>query len=379
MSDKKGLKRKDLYDLVWSKPLTTLAKELNFDAYNLRKICKQHNIPLPQSGHWQKIKHNKKVSKTTFPVDVEKDKTIILFLDEKGHVAYNPLGKVKSKLKTEIETSKELSLKVPDKLSKPHKFIIATKEYHKAVKIRNKSRNWSMKIDDTNVLSISVSDTLFPRALRFMDTLVKVMEKRGYSFNTSNRTEIVIHDQTYNIRLTEKNRRVKRETNRSWDEFDLVPTGNLCLKLDRSYPIKEWSDTKNILLEDKLADILVWIELKAKEDKERQIENALWWEKQEKIRLKEEALQKQKEQELSKFKELLSMATRWHKAEYLRNFIKELENNDLKLQFQNEVIEDTIQWAKEKADWYDPLIEKEDKLLADVDRDTLEVKKNKYW
>ena len=60
MSNKKGLKRKELYDLVWSKPLTTLAKELNFDAYNLRKICKQHNIPLPQSGHWQKIKHKKK-------------------------------------------------------------------------------------------------------------------------------------------------------------------------------------------------------------------------------------------------------------------------------------------------------------------------------
>lgn len=379
MSNKKGFKRKELYDLVWSKPLTTLAKELNFDAYNLRKICKQHNIPLPQSGHWQKIKHNKKVSKIIFPVDVEKDKTIILFLDENGHVAYNPQGKVKSKLKTEIETSKELSLKVPDKLSKPHKYIIATKEYHKAVKIRNKSRNWSMKIDKADVLSISVSDGLFPRALRFMDTLVKVIEKRGYSFNTSNRTEIVIQDQTYNIRLTEKNRRVKRETDTSWDEFDLVLTGNLCLKLDRSYPIKEWSDTKTTVLEDKLADILVWIELKAKEDKERQIENAIRREKQEKNRKKEEELQKQKEQELSKFKELFSMATRWHKAEYLRDFIKEIESNDLKLQFQNEVINDTIQWAKEKADWYDPLIEKEVKLLEDIDRDTLEVKRNKYW
>ena len=350
MSNKKGLKRKELYDLVWSKPLTTLAKELNFDAYNLRKICKQHNIPLPQSGHWQKIKHNKKVSKTTFPIDVEKDKTTILFLDKKGYITYNPPGKVKSKLKTEIKTSKELSLKVPDKLSKPHRYINATKEYHKAVKIRNKSRNWSMDIDDTNVLSISVSDNLFPRALRFMDTLIKVMEKRGYGFNALNRTEIVIHDQ-----------------------------GNLCLKLDRSYPIKEWSDTKTTVLEDKLADILVWIELKAKEDKERQIENAIWHEKQEKIRHKEEELQKQKEQELSKFKELLSMATRWHKAEYLRNFIKELESNDLKLQFQNEVIEDTIQWAKEKTDWYDPLIEKEDKLLEDVDRESLTMKSRRNW
>ncbi|WP_431134720.1 hypothetical protein [Psychroserpens mesophilus] len=379
MSDKKGLKQKDLYDLVWSKPLTTLAKELNFDAYNLRKICKQHNIPLPQSGHWQKIKHNKKVSKTTFPIDVEKDKTTILYLDEKGYIAYNPPGKVKSKLKTEIETSKELSLKVPDKLSKPHKYIIATKEYHKAIKIRNKTRNWSMKIDDSDALSINVSDGLFSRALRFMDTLIKAMEKRGYIIKVSNHTTITVFEQSYDIRLSEKNRRVKRETNNSWDSFDLEPTGNLCLKLDDLYPKKEWSDTKTKPLEDKLADILVWIETRAKEDKARKIERAIWREEQEKLRKIEEDLQKVKDEELSNFKALLTMATRWHKAEYLRKFIKKLESNDLKLQSNNQPIKNTLEWAKEKADWYDPLIEKEVKLLEDIDRETLEVKRNKYW
>lgn len=63
----------------------------------------------------------------------------------------------------------------------------------------------------------------------------------------------------------------------------------------------------------------------------------------------------------------------------MRKFIKELESNDLKLQSKNQPIENTIEWAKEKADWYDPLIEKEVKLLEDIDRDTLEVKRNKYW
>ena len=192
MLNKKGLTRKELYDLVWSKPVTTLAKDLNFDAYNLRKICNQHNVPLPQSGHWQKIKHNKKVSKPHFPVDKEKDKTIILFLDKKGHIAYNPPNKEKNKLKSEIERNEKLSLKVPEKLSKPHKYITATKEYRKAVKIRNKSRNWNMKIDDTNALSINVSDNLFSRALRFMDTLIKAMEKRGYILNVSNHTTITV-------------------------------------------------------------------------------------------------------------------------------------------------------------------------------------------
>lgn len=377
MSNKKAITRKDLYNLVWSKPITVLAKELAFDAYNLRKLCKKHNIPLPESGYWQKLKFNKEVSIIEFPVDNEKDDTIILYLNEKGHVTYNPTKSIKSKLKSEIEN--KLSLKVPEKLSKPHKYIVATKEYHKAVKIRNKTRNWSMKIDDSNALSINVSDNLFSRALRFMDTLIKAMEKRGYSVNVSNHTTITVFEQSYDIRLSEKNRRVKIETNNSWDSFDLEPTGNLSLKLDDLYPKKEWSDTKTKPLEDKLGDILVWIETKAKEDKARKIENAIWREKQEKLRKIEEDLQKQKDEELSNFKDLLTMATRWHKAEYLRKFIKELENNDLKLQSKNQPIENTIAWAKEKADWYDPLIEKEVKLLEDIDRDTLEVKRNKYW
>ena len=167
MSAKKAITRKELYNLVWSKPITVLAKEFVFDAYNLRKICKKHNIPLPESGYWQKIKYNKEVSIIELPVDKEKDDLTILYLNEKGHVTYNPPKNIKSKLKSEIEN--KLSLKVPEKLSKPHKYIVATKEYHKAIKIRNKTRNWSMKIDDSDALSINVSDGLFSRALRFMD------------------------------------------------------------------------------------------------------------------------------------------------------------------------------------------------------------------
>ncbi|WP_066219628.1 hypothetical protein [Formosa haliotis] len=65
------------------------------------------------------------------------------------------------------------------------------------------------------------------------------------------------------------------------------------------------------------------------------------------------------------------MATRWQKAEYLRNFNKALESHDVKLQFENEVIEDPVQWVKDIADWYDPLIEKENPLMEGIDKETL--------
>lgn len=58
--------RKQLYDLVWSKPLTQLAKEYAISDTGLRKICKKHNIPLPKLGYWQKIQHGKKSMSLNF-------------------------------------------------------------------------------------------------------------------------------------------------------------------------------------------------------------------------------------------------------------------------------------------------------------------------
>jgi hypothetical protein len=47
--------RKQLYELVWSKPMTQLAKEFGLSDNGLRKICKKYDIPLPNMGHWQKL------------------------------------------------------------------------------------------------------------------------------------------------------------------------------------------------------------------------------------------------------------------------------------------------------------------------------------
>lgn len=124
-----------------------------------------HDIPLPRSGYWSKLKFNKKVVKTKLPkqsnnpeISLEKTNTILY----KGTHLSSELT-----LRKEIG---ELKLTVPEKLSNPHKYITATKNYHEKLKIRNKRRDWRMHLDTTDVVSIDVSDKLFSRALRFMDT-----------------------------------------------------------------------------------------------------------------------------------------------------------------------------------------------------------------
>ena len=51
--------RQELYDLVWCKPLRTLAKTLHISDVRLAKICRRANIPLPGLGYWAKRAYGK--------------------------------------------------------------------------------------------------------------------------------------------------------------------------------------------------------------------------------------------------------------------------------------------------------------------------------
>ncbi len=50
----KTLRRDQLYELVWSTPLKTLAKQFELSDVGLRKVCVQAAIPMPGRGYWAK-------------------------------------------------------------------------------------------------------------------------------------------------------------------------------------------------------------------------------------------------------------------------------------------------------------------------------------
>jgi hypothetical protein len=43
--------RKELYDLVWSQPMRTVAASVGISDVALAKHCKKANIPVPTRGH----------------------------------------------------------------------------------------------------------------------------------------------------------------------------------------------------------------------------------------------------------------------------------------------------------------------------------------
>jgi hypothetical protein len=59
--------REQFYELIWSKPMTHLAKEFAISDVALHKICRKHGIPNPPLGWWANKAAGKKVKQTPLP------------------------------------------------------------------------------------------------------------------------------------------------------------------------------------------------------------------------------------------------------------------------------------------------------------------------
>lgn len=59
--------REEFYELVWSKPMTHLAKEFAMSDVALHKICRKHDIPNPPLGWWAKKAAGQKVKRKPLP------------------------------------------------------------------------------------------------------------------------------------------------------------------------------------------------------------------------------------------------------------------------------------------------------------------------
>lgn len=70
--------RKELHEMVWRSPISSLAKQLNVSGYELRKVCKEVSIPVPVRGYWRMIKANKRVQ--VIPLDTNYNGTDVIFI-----------------------------------------------------------------------------------------------------------------------------------------------------------------------------------------------------------------------------------------------------------------------------------------------------------
>lgn len=59
--------RQELYDLVWSKPMTTVAAQFGVSGSYMARVCAVLRVPRPQRGYWAKLAVGKAPSKPPLP------------------------------------------------------------------------------------------------------------------------------------------------------------------------------------------------------------------------------------------------------------------------------------------------------------------------
>lgn len=63
----KTVSREELYEQVWSKPMTKVAADYGVTGTALKKTCDRHHIPTPERGYWAKLEFGKPVNKEALP------------------------------------------------------------------------------------------------------------------------------------------------------------------------------------------------------------------------------------------------------------------------------------------------------------------------
>jgi hypothetical protein len=102
--------RVELYELVWAKPMTHLAKELGLSDVGLRKICVKYGIPLPLRGYWSRLQFGKQDPRPGLPF--ENDNPQIRMPDEDTAASREQMSMIR-KLAKKAERATEPVIRKP--------------------------------------------------------------------------------------------------------------------------------------------------------------------------------------------------------------------------------------------------------------------------
>ena len=349
------LTRKELYDVVWSTTLSKLTQQYAYTNDGIKKICKQFEIPMPDSNYWSKLKFNKKFKKDKLnPIFGGVDK-IVLTIRKEGNpinVDQTPLT-VRTK---EIESDPNAPLIVPDEITKPDILTKQTKQYW-----QGKITFTSYREDNRITYPIRVEKNNRNRALIFMDTFTKLLRHRGHTLSKQYGCNCALIDGiNIEIDLREASKRIPPTTKYGSSQY--VPTGEFIFKIGKYSGEREWRDGK-VKLEEMLARIVAKLELIAQREKEWKERARISDLKREVEEKRKEEIKKRRDEEVDKYNRLVKLSEQYNKTLIIRKYIDAVKQEAIITNNLTTEKQEWINWASNKADWLDPLIDKIDEIL----------------
>ena len=351
--------RKELYDLVWSKSLTALAKEYELNYTDLRKACIKNDIPIPENGYWSKIKFGKPVNKPSLPIDSEKESDTLVLIKKGVKKNAFLLKRIK-----EIESIIPQPEKIPERLTKPDDLVVKAR---KNLKGKKPSYRDCLIHTDADHLRISVSSKNIQRALRIADLIIKTFKSLGIEFKIKGSINIVvILGEQLAFSIQENITYRKTVGKYRWDEREMLATDLMSFRYwlasETRYIEKKIISDGVEPLENKMLKIITGLESLAQKEIDERLERERYRSEQdEKRRIEIERIKKERElirqqkQDDENFETLLNQAQRWQKSKIIREYLNEIESQGKKHDELTPELTEWLKWAREKTHKYDPL------------------------
>lgn len=242
----KRFTRAELYDLVWSQPMTKIASSFGFSDVWLKKICNKHDIPVPGRGYWRRIETGKRGRKPTLRTLKEEEAISIAIHQAAKEKSVSDLEAVEAQ--KIFEQRDENRIRVPDILERPHSITAATR---KNLRAQKPDEYGMLKCAQPGLFSIRVGPASVDRALCILDALLKAADRRG--FRVENEADeraqghVLVNGEAISFLIDEPSERnahhltdvekARQAKGMLWgvQTYDYVPTGKLTLRVQTPY------------------------------------------------------------------------------------------------------------------------------------------------
>lgn len=350
------LSREELFDLVWQKPFSHLAKDYQISDSGLRKVCLRLKIPLPSQGHWARLKLGKTYNKPSLP-EFRTNEIITLQKRQTGDQIVSEKIYRQNQIAEEIKTLYQPLISESEFEGDSHPLIKSLEKDLGKRKGDSYGKFRGLIESSEGQFDVRFSRKIQEKAVRFLKKFLYIIDQRGHkiSFEYRSRTGLNIGKIKLIIALREK-LKINTEKDRKWDTPQYDPTGILTFQYD-GYTKKEWTDEKESL-DAQLPKIIAYLEEKAYERNLERMKDEERQRVQEDIQRKKQQLLYLKKSEFKNFEKLVEEANRWKQSQILREFITHISGTS------KEPDEAWIKWALGKAAWLDPTTNHEDELLG---------------
>lgn len=355
------LNRTKLYEMVWEKPVTRLAKKFGLSDVGFAKICRKHDIPLPERGHWARLAAGQKVLKRPLS-DPENDEAIEIY--ERKPVSEEIRASQRKQKERERQLVESVGvIEVPSVLDSPHKLTRMTQKFFDDLirKIdkwerRKPSRigfpdwqEWPPRAEHgrytcraSDGYSLTVSLEKLDCALRFLDTLVKTLEKNGFkiqndvqvdrgvkvveAFKDGEGVRFHLSEGYKRRRLTPEELKAVREESRFASEYEMTPSGKFTFAINgrESWTEKKWMESSRSIEEQLSAIVAEFIDLVPRQ-KQIRIDRARAEEERREREKRAWEIQWKREQQQKQFDAAMAEAEQLQGLERLESYLTKLE------------------------------------------------------